>query len=49
MNKIAIILPAYNESLTIKDTILSFYNELPTANIVVVDNNSNDDTSIYLK
>lgn len=44
MNKIAIILPAYNESLTIKDTILSFYNELPTANIVVIDNNSSDDT-----
>ena len=45
MNNIAIILPAYNESLTIKDTILSFYNELPTANIVVIDNNSSDDTS----
>jgi len=44
MNKIAIILPAYNESLTIKDTILSFYNELPAANIVVIDNNSSDDT-----
>lgn len=45
MNKIAIILPAYNESLTIKDTILSFYNELPNSNIVVIDNNSSDNTS----
>ncbi len=45
MDKIAIILPAYNESLTIKETILSFYDELPTANIVVIDNNSDDDTS----
>ncbi|WP_072679785.1 glycosyltransferase [Arcobacter sp. LA11] len=45
MNSIAIILPAYNEELTIKETILSFYNELPNANIVVVDNNSNDKTS----
>lgn len=45
MDKIAIILPAYNESLTIKDTILSFYNELPNAQIVVIDNNSSDDTA----
>lgn len=45
MNKIAIILPAYNEELTIKDTILSFYKELPDAQIVVVDNNSSDKTS----
>ncbi len=45
MDKIAIILPAYNESLTIKETILSFYNELPDAQIVVIDNNSSDDTS----
>lgn len=45
MNKIAIILPAYNEELTIEDTILSFYNEIPTARIIVVDNNSSDNTS----
>jgi len=45
MHKIAIILPAYNEALTIKETILSFYNELPEAQIIVIDNNSNDDTS----
>ena len=45
MDNIAIILPAYNESFTIKDTILSFYNELPKAQIVVIDNNSSDDTS----
>lgn len=45
MNKIAIILPAYNEELTIKDTILSFHKELPDALIVVVDNNSKDETS----
>lgn len=45
MKNIAIILPAFNEELTIKDTILSFHNELPNAKIVVVDNNSNDKTS----
>lgn len=42
---VAIILPAFNESLTIKDTILSFYKELPEAKIVVIDNNSSDETS----
>ncbi len=43
--EIAIIIPAYNESLTIKETILSFHYELPNAKIVVIDNNSNDNTS----
>lgn len=49
MKKIAVILPAYNESLTIKDTILDFYKELPESIIVVVDNNSTDDTSNIVK
>jgi len=42
--KIVVILPAYNESLTIVETILDFSRELPEAEIVVIDNNSNDDT-----
>lgn len=43
--KIALILPAYNEALTIKDTIQSFHEFLPkTASIFVVDNNSSDTT-----
>ena len=42
--KIVVILPAYNESLTIAETILDFSRELPEAEIVVIDNNSNDDT-----
>lgn len=46
---IAIILPAYNEEKTIKDTILSFFKELPTSNIVVIDNNSSDKTSLIVK
>ncbi len=49
MNNIAIILPAYNEEITIKESILSFHNELPNAKIVVVDNNSTDKTSLITK
>ncbi len=41
---IAIILPAYNESLTVVETILDFHKALPAARIYVVDNNSTDDT-----
>lgn len=41
---ITVILPAYNEELTIADTILDFARELPNAKIIVVDNNSNDKT-----
>lgn len=44
MNKVAVILPAFNEELTIKDCIKSFYEELPEATIVVVNNNSSDKT-----
>ncbi|WP_320035948.1 glycosyltransferase [Halarcobacter sp.] len=43
-NKIAIILPAYNEELTIEKTILSFNKYSPNSKIVVVDNNSSDKT-----
>ncbi len=42
--KISIILPAFNEEKTIKDTILAFYKELPNAKIVVINNNSKDNT-----
>ncbi len=42
--EIAIILPAYNESLTVAQTILAFHKELPNARIYVIDNNSSDDT-----
>jgi glycosyltransferase involved in cell wall biosynthesis len=43
--KIAIILPAYNEEMTIQRTIESFYQECPKARIVVVNNNSMDSTA----
>ena len=45
MKKIAVILPAHNEELTIGGTIEAFHNELPEARIVVVNNNSKDATA----
>ena len=44
MNNIAIVLPAYNEALTIAETIRDFHAALPDARIYVVDNNSRDET-----
>lgn len=45
MPRIAIILPAFNEERTIAGTIEAFHAELPNAQIVVVDNNSQDATA----
>ena len=44
MKSIAIILPAYNEALTISQVIQEFHGAVPNAHIYVVDNNSSDDT-----
>jgi len=44
LKKIAIILPAYNEELTIENTILDFSKHHPKALLVIVDNNSKDRT-----
>lgn len=44
MLKIAIILPAFNEELTIADTVEAFHRARPDARIVVVNNNSTDRT-----
>lgn len=41
---VAIILPAYNEELTIAETIKDFNKVLPNANIWVINNRSNDGT-----
>ena len=46
---IAIILPAYNEELTIAETIRDFHTQLPNAHFVVVDNNSSDETSSIVR
>jgi glycosyltransferase involved in cell wall biosynthesis len=42
--KIAVILPAFNETLTIQPVIEAFHQALPEALIVVIDNASTDDT-----
>jgi len=39
-----VVLPAYNEELTVAATIRSFHAQLPQARIVVVNNNSSDQT-----
>jgi len=41
---IAVILPAYNEELTIRQTMQAFHEALPEAEIVVVNNKSTDAT-----
>lgn len=41
---IAVILPAYNEELTIGPTIESFWRIIPSAEIIVINNNSSDAT-----
>lgn len=42
--KVAILVPCYNEELTIGNVINDFKNVLPDADIYVYDNNSNDST-----
>lgn len=42
---LVLVLPAYNEELTIEKTVLEFYKEIPNAYFVIVDNNSKDRTS----
>ena len=50
MNKeIAVLIPCYNEELTIEKVIKDFRLELPNAKIYVYDNNSSDDTSKIAK
>lgn len=44
MNKIAILIPCFNESKTIQKVIRDFHQVLPEANIYVYDNNSTDGT-----
>jgi len=44
MTSIALILPAYNEELTISKVIEVFHQAIPCAHIFVIDNNSSDQT-----
>ncbi len=45
MDKIAVLIPCYNEAVTIKKVINDFQKVLPEATIYVYDNNSSDDTA----
>ncbi len=47
--KIAILIPCYNEELTIAKVINDFKKELPQSKIYVYDNNSNDNTAQIAK
>lgn len=44
MDKIAVLIPCYNESKTIEKVVTDFRRVLPEASIYVYDNNSNDHT-----
>lgn len=44
MDKIAVLVPCYNEAVTIKKVVEDFKRELPEATIYVYDNNSTDGT-----
>ena len=45
MDKIAVLVPCYNESKTIEKVVMDWKQELPEATIYVYDNNSTDDTA----
>lgn len=47
MKKIAVLIPCYNEELTVKKVVSDFKKELPEASIYVYDNNSTDKTAEY--
>ncbi len=49
MNKIAVLIPCYNESKTIEKVVKDFRRELPNADIYVYDNNSKDNTAEIAK
>lgn len=44
MNKIAVLIPCYNESKTIAKVVNDYKKALPEADIYVYDNNSTDGT-----
>lgn len=45
MDKIAVLIPCYNEAQTIEKVVCDFKRELPEATVYVYDNNSTDDTA----
>lgn len=49
MDKIAVLIPCYNESKTIKKVVTDFKKVLPEATIYVYDNNSSDGTDVIAR
>ena len=49
MDKIAVLIPCYNEALTIAKVVRDFRWALPEAEIYVYDNNSTDDTAMIAR
>ena len=49
MDKIAVLIPCYNESKTIKKVVEDFCRELPEAVVYVYDNNSTDGTAVIAR
>ena len=45
MTAVAVLIPCYNEELTIRGVVESFRAQLPGARILVFDNNSTDRTA----
>ena len=45
MDKIAVLIPCFNEAATIRQVVSGFRAQLPDAVIYVYDNNSTDDTA----
>ena len=43
--KTLVVIPTYNEALTIRETVVEVLNLLPTVSVLVVDDNSPDGTS----
>ena len=49
MDKIAVLIPCYNEAKTVKKVVEDFKKVLPEATVYVYDNNSNDGTAEIAK
>lgn len=47
--KVAVLIPCYNEELTVEKTVKDFKKELPEADIYVYNNNSKDKTAELAK
>ena len=47
--EIAVLIPCYNEELSIRQVVLDFKNYLPHAQVYVYDNNSTDKTAEVAK